>query len=87
MYELVWKKAAQKGLRKMPGKMRKALIDAMEKIAENPNRHDFDIKPLVGYSGFFRLRIGSYRAVYACEEQIRLIVVEKAGPRGDIYKN
>lgn len=43
------------------------------------------IKPLEGFSGF-RLRIGSYRAIYELDNAQLIVTVFNIGSRGDIYK-
>ena len=43
-----------------------------------------DIKPLVGQSGYFRLRVGKYRILYRIED--RTIFVTNIDPRGQAYK-
>ena len=50
------------------------------------NQEDgLDIKKLEGREGF-RLRIGSYRAIYHKINDIMVIDVINVGIRGDIYK-
>ena len=44
-----------------------------------------DIKSLLGRDGY-RLRIGSYRAIYRTEGEHIDVLVLDAGPRGDVYK-
>jgi mRNA interferase RelE/StbE len=44
-----------------------------------------DIKKLEGREGF-RLRIGSYRAIYRKLNDVMVIEIIKVGGRGDIYK-
>ena len=45
---------------------------------------DGDIEPLVGQSGYFRLRVGSYRILYRIENTT--IFVTNIDPRGQAYK-
>lgn len=46
----------------------------------------YDVKPLKGYKGFFRLRKGKIRIVFAKTEQGSHVVVDIAY-RKDVYKN
>ena len=39
-----------------------------------------------GYSGYFRLRVGSYRVIYSVDNEVLIICVVNIGNRGDIYK-
>ena len=86
MFELVWKKAALKSLAKCPAKIRASIHEAMNEVAENPDDHNTDVKPLVGATGYYWLRIGSYRAIFERCDQIEILIVEWVGPRGDVYK-
>ena len=43
-----------------------------------------DIKPFSGQPGYFRLRVGNYRALYRIEDNT--ILVTNIDPRGQVYK-
>ena len=85
MYEVIYRKTAQKGLLRLPVEMRAEFRYAFCLLAENPTRRDLDIKPLQGRDGY-RLRIGQWRAVYRIERERLIILVLDLGSRGDIYK-
>ena len=44
-----------------------------------------DIKPLQGSKGSYRLRVGDRRVLFSYPED-DIILIEKIGPRGDVYK-
>jgi mRNA interferase RelE/StbE len=44
-----------------------------------------DVIPLEGYKGLYRLRVGGWRVVFSYLEN-GIILVEKAEPRGGVYK-
>lgn len=44
-----------------------------------------DIKPLIGYKGSFRLRIGDWRILFSYADA-QTVIIEKIAPRGQIYK-
>lgn len=44
-----------------------------------------DIKPLIGYKGCFRLRIGDWRILFSYADD-QTVIIEKIAPRGQIYK-
>lgn len=77
------RKAALKHLQRMPKKQADAMVAALKKLAEKPDRADLDIRPLTGEPGF-RLRIGKWRAVYLIDGEA--IIVLRIRPRGDAYK-
>ena len=85
MYKVVYKKAAIKAMAKMPEGIRSKMTDTLEMIAEDPNAYQGDWKHLSG-SPYWRLRLGGYRAICDLQEDQLVLLVVKAGPRGDIYK-
>ena len=72
-------------LRRMPRPLAVRFLSAFETLAAGKSRHRLDIKQLEGRAGY-RLRIGTWRALYRLEEDQLIIEVVKIGPRGDVYK-
>ena len=58
------------------------IIQAIEKIAENPARNDLDIRKLTNRSGY-RLRVGDWRVIY--REDGVILAIERIVPRGGAY--
>ena len=85
MYEIVLKKAAQKGLRKMPLAARTHMLGVLTKIAQNPERPGVDVVKLTARPGY-RLRVGKYRAVFERNDGELIILVIDIDSRGEIYK-
>ena len=85
MYQLEYKKAAVKVLAKMPSGIRLKMRDELKMVAENPNTYTGDWKALKG-TEYWRLRVGSYRAICELIDDRLVMLVLKAGPRGDVYK-
>ncbi|MER7037118.1 type II toxin-antitoxin system RelE family toxin [Streptomyces microflavus] len=48
---------------------------------------EFDVKPLQGHHARWRLRVGSYRAVYTVEDGRLIVWVPAVGHRREIYRN
>lgn len=84
MYEITYKKSAAKTLAKIPTKIATQFMAGFELIAQD-DASQLDIKKLQNRDGY-RLRIGSYRAIYQIIEDTLTIEVLKIGSRGDIYK-
>ncbi|SJM94765.1 Plasmid stabilization system [Crenothrix polyspora] len=84
MYQIVYKKKAIKTLAKMPVTVVAKFKAAFYAIADD-NNAQLDIKQLEGLGGF-RLRIGSYRAIYEIDDGRLIVTVFNIGSRGDIYK-
>jgi mRNA interferase RelE/StbE len=84
MYKIVYRKSAAKALLKLPIKIVQQFTQAFELMAGGCD-DSLDIKKLEGREGF-RLRIGSYRAIYRKLNDVMIIEVVKVGSRGDFYK-
>jgi mRNA interferase RelE/StbE len=85
VYTVSFKKSAIKALRRMPPKVASRMFEELEQIAENPSNHIGDWKKLVG-SEYWRLRIGSYRAICDLRDDELVLLVITVGSRGDVYK-
>ena len=85
MYKVAYKSQAMKALKRVQPKRAKSIHSAIMKLAEDPDRTDMNVKPLSGRDGF-RLRVGDYRILYDRDDEIRILSIEKIGPRGDVYK-
>ncbi len=84
MYKIIYRKTAAKALLKLPAKAAEQFKQAFEYLAMDDDSL-LDIKKLEGREGF-RLRIGSYRAIYRKLNDVMIIEIIKVGSRGDIYK-
>lgn len=80
-YQIVYEKAAVKFLRKQSQEQQKRLIAAIHKLP-----YEGDVKPMAGHPGEYRLRVGSYRVIYAIENDVLIVRVLTIGNRGDVYK-
>ena len=61
----------------MPQKTR--IINAIKQIPCG------DIKPLKGYKGYYRLRVGGWRIIFVYKDNGDILVL-KIAPRGEVYK-
>lgn len=77
--EISYAKAAVKVINGMDRATKQRIKAAIEKIPAG------DIKPLKGSSGSYRLRVGGWRILFSYPED-GIILIEKVGPRGDVYK-
>ena len=83
---LVLTRTAQRGLGKMAPKMRRALVERLEAIAEQPFAAHRNVERIKGERDAFRLRQGGWRAKYRIDREageMRVLVVE---PRGSVYR-
>ncbi|MFG3383501.1 type II toxin-antitoxin system RelE/ParE family toxin [Streptomyces sp. NPDC047999] len=78
--------AAQRQLRAVsrPDAMR--ILTALTALGDDPYRQDADVRKLVGPSGLYRLRVGSYRIAYQVNDGELVILVVTVGDRRDVYR-
>ncbi len=80
MYEVFYRKSAQKALLKLPSEIRDEFQQTFRLLAENPTRRDLDVKNVQGWEGY-RLRISQWRAIYRVEAMRLIIIVLDIGSR------
>ena len=72
---------AEKYLNRLNADDRDRIDDAIEGLEKEPP--EGDIRPLKGQPGTFRLKIGSYRAIFRYKDGC--IFITHIDPRGQIY--
>ena len=72
-------KDAVKVINGMDRPTRQRIRAAVERLPEG------DVKPLRGSKNSYRLRVGDWRVLFSYVER-DIILIEKIGPRGEIYK-
>jgi mRNA interferase RelE/StbE len=83
-YKLRIKKSAAKELEAIPRKAdRQRIVNRIESLAKNPRPPG--CKKLSGLERY-RVRQGSYRIVYAIEDNELIVYVVKIGDRKSVYK-
>ena len=70
---------------KLPRPTAKRIRKALDELAEDPDQEGLAVVPLKGRSGY-RLRVGDYRVIFERDDKIRILMVERIAPRGDVYK-
>ncbi len=83
-YKLRIKKSAAKELEAIPRKSdRRRIVSRIEALAENPRPNG--CQKLSG-SERYRIRQGSYRVVYAIEDDLLVVYVVKIADRKSVYR-
>ncbi|MCC6575479.1 MAG: type II toxin-antitoxin system RelE/ParE family toxin [Planctomycetes bacterium] len=75
--------SAEKYVARLDRTQRERFEGILAQLADDP--YKLDIKPLKGRAGW-RLRFGSYRALFELDIATKSIIVTAVGPRGDVYK-
>jgi mRNA interferase RelE/StbE len=67
--------AAAKALRKLDTSVQKRILDELEELRTDPRPPGSRV--LVGYPGWWRLRVGSYRVIYEIRDaELRILVLD-----------
>ncbi len=78
---------SEKHFRKLDASLRKRLLKELRELAgfDHPIKHP-QARALTGdLKDYFRLRIGSYRVIFAVLNEKKIIAVVNIVPRGDAY--
>ena len=83
-YSLQIKRSAAKALGKTPKKDRIRLIEAIDRLREEPHAGGV----LKGeFAGLRRLRVGSFRIIYEVINDQLVVLVVRVGHRGGVYRS
>lgn len=80
-YRVFIEKPARKFIQKQPPAQQKRILTALYKLPDVG-----DIRPMRGKVNQYRVRIGTYRAVYTLNDDILTVNVLKVDNRGAVYK-
>lgn len=83
-YKIQWKQSAKKELKKLDKQTIRRILQAVEKLANNP--YAKGCKKLAGSKSVYRIRIGDYRVVYDIQSSTITIEIIKVGHRREIYR-
>lgn len=85
LFEIKYDPRAEKELAKLDKPIARRLLDAIDRLAETPNPNNS--KPLKGFTGIWRLRVGDYRVIYEIRDSELVILVVKIGHRREVYSD
>jgi mRNA interferase RelE/StbE len=75
--------AVRKQLKHIPTAQKRKIIDKIESLETNPRPQGY--KDLVGYKGYYRVRVGDYRIIYQIFDNILVVSVIEVANRRDAY--
>ena len=85
MYQILITRQALKEIIALPKKTSILVSDAIEALKENAR--PAGCKKLKGETDYlWRIRVGSYRIIYAIEDKIKVVEIRKIGHRKDVYE-
>ena len=80
-YRVYIEKPARKFIQKQSPDQQRRILTALYKLPDVG-----DIFPMRGKANQYRVRIGTYRAVYNLDRDVLTVTVIKVDNRGDVYK-
>jgi mRNA interferase RelE/StbE len=83
-YDLTFRPAALRSLRKLDRQVAARIKAATEALRDDPRPGG--VKMLTGAHGLLRIPIGDYRILYQIDDERRLVRIADVGHRGDIYR-
>jgi len=82
MSQIEWSKRAYKQLKRMPVRVKTAVIHAVEQLPEPDGWRN--VKSLTNYQYDYRLRVGRYRVFFDLKEgEIRVYFIQEVKKRDD----
>lgn len=83
-FEVVWKRSAEKELRRLPREAIRPLVELAARLAEEPLPRG--ARKLVGSQHTYRLRWRDYRLVYSVDQTSGTVVVLRVRHRKAAYR-
>jgi mRNA interferase RelE/StbE len=86
MFEILLETPARNFIKKLDSKNSQRIIEAIEKLAEDPVPHD--AKRIYGTSEkLFRIRVGDFRVLYRIDHGEVIIIVVNIDSRKRVYRD
>jgi mRNA interferase RelE/StbE len=83
-YNVTFAPAADRQLRKVPEDVQRRVVRAVELLEDEPR--PVGAVKLTGEENLWRIRVGTYRVVYAIDDERLLVVVVRVRHRKDVYR-
>jgi mRNA interferase RelE/StbE len=85
-FRVILKRKAESELGRLPRPYQVRVLELLRSLATNPvPRVGYDIDPMEGSVGVFRVRLGDIRVVYKVNEAERFVTVIRIAARGRVY--
>jgi mRNA interferase RelE/StbE len=84
MYSVLLERAAEKDLARLSADIHDRIITAIKALGKNPR--PAGCRKLIGSTNDWRIRVGDYRVVYEIADTIRVVRINRARHRKEIYR-
>ncbi len=82
MEKIIWNKRALKQIRKIPAKIRKAIITAVEDLPTTEGWRN--VKSLINHKYMYRLRVGRFRVFFDLEQnEVKIYLIQEVKKRDE----
>ncbi len=71
-------------LDRLPPDMRRRIVRRLEALEDDPRPRG--VEKLTGVDELYRVRVGTYRIVYAIRDRELVVIVVRIGHRRDVYR-
>jgi mRNA interferase RelE/StbE len=76
--------AVERQIRSLPRQAQERVVPALLALGSNPRPPG--VKKLAGREQQYRIRIGTYRAIYEIHDRSLIVLVVRVGQRGSVYR-
>ena len=83
-YRIDIKSSAERDLAGLPKAERQRIDQRILRLAEDPR--PTGVVKLAGHANLYRIRVGTYRIIYAIADDTLIIVVTRVAHRKDVYR-
>ena len=83
-WEVRFKPSALREFQALPGPVQARVGRRFDALSRDPRPQG--VQKMEGGEGFYRVRVGDYRIVYAIDDPARIVFIVKVGHRGDVYR-
>jgi mRNA interferase RelE/StbE len=83
-YRIEFAKQAAKQFKSLPCQVQQKLKPQIDSLTTDPRPSG--VVKLSGQDNLYRIRVGSYRAIYSIQDNQLLVLVVKVGHRKDVYR-
>lgn len=84
MYRVFLERAAERDLRRLPGRLHLRVIAAIQALADEPRPKG--CRKLTGTDRDWRIRVGDYRVVYEVDDAALEVRVNRVRHRREVYR-
>ena len=84
MYRVLLERGAEKDLDRLSSEIHHRMIAAIRVLATNPRPSG--CRKLAGSKNDWRIRVGDYRVIYEIADEIRVVRVNRARHRREVYR-